>query len=122
MFANAPRVYLGRVRVYLGRVCLCNLYASFCASRHQNPLTSKAVNSTQGMATNMAPPKEWMSSYVSHSAAVRDCLGVPHIELIESTSRIMLNAKRIAISCRATPSIPDENENLGLNPIFENLP
>ena len=40
------------------------------------------------MAPNVAPTKKGASSYVSRYAAVRDTIGLPHIDLIESTSRI----------------------------------
>ena len=46
------------------------------------------LNSTPGMAPNVAPTKKGASSYVSHYAAVRDTIGLPHIDLIGSTSRI----------------------------------
>ena len=46
------------------------------------------LNSTPGMASYMKPPKKGASSYVSRYAAIRDTIGLPHIDLIGSTSRI----------------------------------
>ena len=86
------------------------------------------------------PPKKGASSYVSRYAAVRDTIGVPHIDLIRSTSRIHSLSGRTeryfpkrhtfgsrresewskpprkrSLSSVATP------ENSGSNLIFENL-
>ena len=51
---------------------------------------TSCVNSSPGMASYMQPPKKGASSYVSRYAAVRDTIGLPHIDLIGSTSRIHL--------------------------------
>ena len=49
------------------------------------------LNSTPGMAPNVAPTKKGASSYVSRYAAVRDTIvGLPYIDLIGSTSQIHL--------------------------------
>ena len=78
-------------RAYLDRVCPRTVRASsrelFFAAR-ENPLTWKAVNSTPGMVSYMKPPKKGASSYVSRYAAIRDTIGLPHIDLIGSTSQI----------------------------------
>ena len=52
--------------------------------------TGKGVflNSTPGMASYVQPPKKGASSYVSRYAAIRDTIGLPHIDLIGSTSQI----------------------------------
>ena len=52
------------------------------------PARQERVNSTPGMVPNVAPPKKGASSYVSRYAAIRDTIGLPHIDLIGSTSRI----------------------------------
>ena len=52
------------------------------------------LNSTPGMAPNVAPTKKGASSYVSRYAAVRDTIEVPHIDLIGSTSQIHSLNKR----------------------------
>ena len=48
--------------------------------------TLEDVNSSPGMAPNVAPTEKGASSYVSRYAAVRDTIELPHIDLIGSTS------------------------------------
>ena len=45
-------------------------------------------NSTPGMVPHMEPPKKGASSYLSCYAAIRDTIGLPHIDLNGSTSQI----------------------------------
>ena len=58
------------------------------------------INSTPGMTPNVAPPKKGASSYVSRYGAVRDIIGLPHIDLIGSTSQIH------SLNCRTKRYFP----------------
>lgn len=93
----------------------CNAMASNGMETHVHHMTAPAdcqidflrFNSTRGMASYMKPPKKRASSYVSRSAAVRDSIGVPHIDLIGSTSWIhLLNGRteRYYLSCHTFSS------------------
>ena len=53
-----------------------------------NWLHMMGLNRTRGMVPNTAPTKKGVSSYVSRYAAIRDTIGLPHIDLIGSTSQI----------------------------------
>ena len=83
------RTNLSSAKLDLKKYSDRTLIIIFYLSR-QNHVTSIPVNRTRGMAPYSAPPKKGASSYVSRYAAIRDTIGLPHIDLIGSTSQIHL--------------------------------